>query len=211
MGGFDKIEFDKKDDTSSSASEGSSRSGSFAVKQSLMDKKDESLPMTNRKQKKTIKFKWSKKWTIALVIIFLIIGLSAIPAYLTYQAGLKTYRSAKVLSAALKNQDIELASAEIVKTKSDLVETQKNFKYLIPYKFIPVIGWYYTDAESLMETGVHGLDAAETSINAVKPYADILGLKGEGSFTGGSAEDRIRTAVLAASKVTPEIDTIGAS
>lgn len=201
MGGFDKIEFTNN--------EKKSQVSDFASKPGSTERTHESSAMTNRKQKR--KSKWTKIVLLAVGILVVIIGLSAIPAYATYQAGLKTYRSAKVLSAALKTQDIELASSEVGTTKANLIETQKNFKYLIPYKFVPVIGWYYTDAESLIEGGIHGLDTAQTAINAVKPYADILGLKGEGSFTGGSAEERIRTAVLAASKVTPEIDTIGES
>jgi hypothetical protein len=137
--------------------------------------------------------------------------LSGIPAYTTYTSGLETYRHAKLLSAALKTQNIALASEEIVKTKESLTKTQKNFSYLIPYKFVPVIGWYYSDAQHLMAAGSHGLDTAGTAVEALKPYADILGLKGEGSFVGGTAENRIQTAVMAASKITPQIDKIGAS
>ena len=203
MNGFDKIEFDtleKRDKAAESTS-----MSDFSSKPAGADQ-----AMKKRNQKKfSFKFKWSKKIAIPLGILLGLIILSGIPAYLTYKSGIKTYQSAKVLAATLKNQDIELASSEIIKTRESLKETQKNFRYLIPYKFVPVIGWYYSDAEHMMQAGIHSLDTAETAVNAIKPYADVLGLKGEGSFTGGSAEERIRTAVLAASKVTPEIDKIG--
>lgn len=216
MGGFDKIEFtdkDKKESRSEESTKATVTSGKHTgsdFKSSLMDQKYGSFSMGKRKSGRS-KFKFGKKSGIALLIIFVLLVLSGIPAYATYKSGLETYRNAKVLSQALKNQDIALASEAIAKTKESLTKTQKNFNYLIPYKFVPVIGWYYSDVQHLMEAGSHGLDTAATAVDALEPYADILGLKGEGSFTGGSAEERIRTAVMAASKITPQIDKIGAS
>ncbi len=211
MDGFEKIEFNDKKPKPVTASV--SKAGSLSAKSSLRDQKNGSFTMGNRRKSGGPKFKlkWSKKGGIALIVIFVLLVLSGIPAYATYSAGLETYKHAKLLSAALKKQDIALASEEITKTKESLVKTQKSFNYLVPYKFIPVIGWYYSDAQHLMAAGGHGLDTAATAVDALKPYADILGLKGEGSFSGGSAEERIRTAVMAASKITPQIDKIGAS
>ncbi|HEX8931643.1 MAG TPA: DUF4012 domain-containing protein [Patescibacteria group bacterium] len=197
MAGFDKIEF---------AAENKQQ----PEKPSMADQKDSfSRPMSKRNKKFSLKL--SKKSAIPLIVLLIIIVLTAIPVFATYRSGLKAYRDLKLVSASLKTQDIALASTQIVQTKKDLQETQKNFKFLIPYKFVPVIGWYYSDAEHLMQAGSYGLDTATTAINALTPYADILGLKGAGSFTGGSAENRIQTAVMAASKITPQIDQIGAS
>jgi hypothetical protein len=193
MDGFKKIEFTQP-----------------IEKRSLADQKNESFTMTKRK-KSNFRFKLSRKGVIALAIVVVLFVLAGIPAFATYKSGMKTLAQAKLLSAALKNQDITLASEQITKTKKELQETQRNFHFLIPFKFVPVISWYYNDADHLMEAGNHGLDTAATAIDALKPYVDVLGLKGEGTFTGGSAEDRIRTAVLAASKITPEIDKIGES
>lgn len=211
MGGFDKIEFTDNKPKSVPAKE--NNNGSFATKRSLRDQKNENFAMTNRRKSERSKFqlKWSRKgWIVALIILVLVV-LSGIPAFATYKSGLETYRHAKLLSAALKNQDLVLASEEIVKTKASLIKTQKNFHYLVAYKFVPLIGWYYNDADHVMQAANYGLDAAATTVDAIKPYADVLGLKGAGSFTGGSAENRIQTAVMAASKVTPQIDKIGAS
>jgi hypothetical protein len=178
MSGFNKIEFDHKN------------------------------KMANKKGKSKLKFKFSKKVGIALIIVVVILSLISIPAFATYQSGLKTYREAKILFKAVKTQDMEVASAEVDKTKKDLNETQQNLHYLMPLKFVPVLGWYYNDADHLMSAGQNALDSTKISVDAIKPYADILGLKGKGSFTGGSAEDRIRTAILTASKITPKIDEI---
>ena len=169
---------------------------------------DHKNKMANKKGKSKFKFKFTKKVAIAIVVAVVILLLISIPAFATYQSGLKTYREAKILFKAVKTQDMELASTEVDKTKKDLKETQQNLHYLMPLKFVPILGWYYNDADHLMSAGDNALDSAKISIDAIKPYADILGLKGKGSFTGGSAEDRIRTAILTASKITPKIDEI---
>jgi hypothetical protein len=181
MSGFEKIEFNKQ-----------------------------SLPMSAKKRKNKPK-KLPVK-LISIIVILIVIGLViGFPVYATYNAGLKTYREARILYDAVKKQNIELASVELIKTKKDLQETRKSMQSLWPLKFIPLLSWYYNDADHLMTAGEHGLDSAGVAIEAIKPYADVLGLKGQGSFVTGSAEDRIRTAILTASKITPKIDAIALS
>ena len=78
-------------------------------------------------------------------------------------------------------------------------------------KFIPVANFYYNDADHALKAGEYGLDSAIIVVESLKPYADVLGLKGQGSFSSGSTEDRIKTAVLTMGKITPQIDTISIS
>lgn len=168
--------------------------------------------MPARKKRKNINAIKISIGLILALIIFAGIGvLIGIPAYATYQAGIKTYREAKVLFEAVKKQNIALASDEVTKTKKYLKETQDSLHVLAPLKYIPIANWYYNDADHLIAAGKNGLDGADTVVNAIKPYADVLGLKGQGSFTAGSAEDRIRTAILTASKITPKIDDLSKS
>src|SRR5260221_7014787 len=75
-------------------------------------------------------------------------------------------------------------------------------------QFIPIASWYYSDASHLMQAGLYGLNAGQILIEAIKPYADVLGLKGQGSFVGGTAQQRIQTAVATMSKITPKIDDV---
>src|SRR3990167_11317270 len=60
----------------------------------------------------------------------------------------------------------------------------------------------------MVGAGIHGIDAAIITADSLIPYADVLGLKGKGTFAGGSAEERIRTAVRSLDKVVPKIDDI---
>lgn len=151
----------------------------------------------------------SIKILVIVVILILICGFTIIlPAQKTLASAKKTQRQAQVTLDALKKQNIELASSELDKTKQDLKETKKNLKALSYLKFIPFLGGYYNDADHLVNAGFDGLGAARVLIDSVEPYADLLGLKGQGSFVGGTAEKRIETAVKTMGKVTPHIDDI---
>ena len=154
----------------------------------------------------------SRKTLVILgAVVFLILVSSfaiVLPAQKTLTSAKKTQRQAQATLNALKKQNIELASTELDKTKQDLSETQKNLNALSYLKFIPLASGYYNDAQHLVNAGFDGLGAARVLIDSVKPYADILGLKGQGSFVGGTAEQRIETAVKTMDKVTPHIDDI---
>jgi len=151
----------------------------------------------------------SIKILVIVVILILICGFTIVlPAQRTISSAKKTQKQAQVTLNALKKQNVELASLELNKTKQDLEETQGDLKALSYLKFIPLLSGYYNDAQRLVNAGFDGLGAARVLIDSVKPYADILGLKGQGSFVGGTAEKRIETAVKTMGKVTPHIDDI---
>ncbi len=145
---------------------------------------------------------------VVLAILIAFVILLVIPALLVYSSAKKTYAQAQVTAATLKQQNLEQAQIELKKTRERLEDTQSKMNLLIVLKFIPGPNIYYNDAQHMIEAGFHGLDAADTFIASVEPYADVLGLKGQGTFVGGSAETRIETAVKTMDKVTPKIDDI---
>lgn len=156
------------------------------------------------------------RWATKTLIIFLIVGLLSVftvvlPAKNTYDSARKTYRQSQALSAALKSQNLELAQKELTQTQKDLAQTQKHLHSMFYLKFIPVANFYYNDADHLTKAGQYGLETGQILLDSITPYADVLGLKGEGTFSGGSAEDRIKTAVLTMGKITPNIDKIDES
>jgi hypothetical protein len=210
MAGFDKIEFAQQTRTTAPTTQPKSSSKvpqDFAKSQSSSGT-DDLMAKRRKNNGSSKKFRLNRKVTIGLAVFVIICILTAIPAYFTYQSGLKTYRQAQLVNSAIKKQNVELAGQEIEKTKVYLNETQRNLGFLIVYKYVPVLGWYYTDLESMLNAGEHGLDSAKIVTDSLTPYADVLGLKGNDSFAGGSTEDRIKTAVLSMGKITPEIDRI---
>jgi len=166
--------------------------------------------MVNKKPRKSKvgKLKNKKVAGIIIGVFVILIVLFVIPALLVYSSAKKTYAQTKVTMAALKNQDIEQAQVELKKTRERLKDTQNKMNLLVALKFVPGPNIYYNDAQHMIKAGFHGLDAADTFVASVEPYADVLGLKGGGTFTGGSAENRIETTVKTLDKVTPKIDDI---
>jgi len=186
MPGFEKIDLDLKNDTIISQ------------------------PTMARKKRKT----WQSPKNLKLiggiaaaVVLFVVFGL-ILPLLSVVKSAKTTFAQTKVLSAAFKQQNIEVASVEIGKTQVALADTREKMKMLGYMHFIPVVNFYYDDATHLLNAGDEGLKAGAIVIESLKPYADVLGLKGEGSFVGGSAEDRIKTAVLSLGHITPRIDEI---
>lgn len=146
-----------------------------------------------------------------LLVVILAVFFIVLPAKNAYTAAKKTMAQARLAADAMKNQNVELASTELKKTQEDLTETQKYMGQLAFVKFIPIVNWYYNDADHMLKAGEYGLESSVVIVDSLKPYADVLGLKGQGSFTAGSAEDRIKTAVLTMGKITPQIDNISGS
>lgn len=168
----------------------------------------ESSKGSRKNRKKPILFSF-------LVILFLLGALPTLsvftiilPGKIFYKDIQKTASQAKITIDAVKKQNIVLASEELGKTKKSLTQTQKDLQALSILKFIPFANTYYSDAEHLLKAGFSGLEAAEVLIASVEPYADLLGLKGQGSFVGGTASQRIETAVKTMGKITPHIDDI---
>lgn len=160
--------------------------------------------------------KFQKKYfLIAFVVVcVLILGVSLAvigPAQKIYNSSQDTYKQARKAWDAIKKQNITLAGEELKKTKIAINKTQSDLQALSFLRFIPIASWYYNDAEHLVKAGSYSLDGTNVVVDAIEPYADVLGLKGKGSFVGGSAEQRIQTAVLAIGKITPRIDDVASS
>lgn len=172
---------------------------------------------TSSMAKKRFNFKFKKFFggrngKITLVIFMILILFSVfgvyLPAMKVYKSVKVTYADAQAAIWAIKTQNVALASDQLSKTKKDLSVTEKNLSAMWYFKFIPIASFYYSDATHLVNAGFHGLNAATILVDAIKPYADVLGLKGQGSFAGGTAQQRIETAVKTIGKITPKIDDI---
>lgn len=154
----------------------------------------------------------SKKMLVVLGVVLVLVLFSVfgiyLPASKVYKSAKVTYIDAQAAIYAIKIQNVSLASDQLVKTKTDLAQTQSDLHAMGYLKFVPIASWYYNDADHLLNAGTHGLNAATLLVDSIAPYADLLGLKGQGSFVGGTAQQRIETAVKAMGKITPKIDDI---
>lgn len=175
---------------------------------------DTTVPVSRRSEVRSpMKFKKPTKGIfifLGVLVLLFVISIFAIfiPAQKTYSSAMMTYKDGKAAWAALKKQNIELASQGLIKTKKDLEVTQKDLNQLSYLKYVPILSWYYNDADHLVKAGFQGIQASLVLVDSLKPYADVLGLKGTGSFVMGSAEQRIQTAVMTMGKITPRIDDV---
>lgn len=190
MDGFEKIEMD----------------------QNIQDQSDKD-PVATVKVKKKKRFPRFFKIILILFVAFIlaggVLGLAVgIPAKNTYIAAKETYEQVKKVAAAAKNQDITKAGEEIKLAREKLKVVEDEMKPLLWTKAIPFLGGYTADAEHLLKAGSYGLEAGQIAIEAVEPYSDVLGLKGQGSFVFGSAEERIQKTVQTFDKVTPKLTEI---
>lgn len=144
---------------------------------------------------------------IVLLVLFGVFGIF-LPAKKTYSQAKIAEADAKAALYGLKTEDVQVASDQLTKTQADLAQTQQDLNAMWYLKFLPPFNFYYNDAAHLLQAGLYGVNAGQVFVDAIKPYADVLGLHGGGSFTGGSAQSRIQTAVMTMSKVTPKIDQI---
>lgn len=173
----------------------------------------QAVPVALKKGKKfSFKPKLGKKALFILPVILIIIVALAIaivlPAQGVIASAKKTYDQGKITWEAIKKQDVGLAKEELTKTRQSMKDTEKSLTGLAWTQYIPFFGLYYSDAKHAMNAASEGLDAADTVVEAILPYADVLGLKGEGSFVLGSAEDRIQKAVATMDKITPQIPVL---
>lgn len=143
-----------------------------------------------------------------IILLILIVMVIAWQVKRTYSSFQNTYRNAKEIVAAVKDQNIVLVNEKIKSTRISLTETKKNLSGLSWTKALPVLGAFYSDAEHGVNAAFYGLDASEALTSAIEPYADILGLKGKGTFAGGSAEERIIKVIQTLDKIVPKIDLV---
>jgi len=147
---------------------------------------------------------------VILLTVFIVFGIVFPLLRLVKQAKI-AYTQAKFVVDAAKKQNVAEASKQLDKTKQEILKTQNDFRAMGYLAFIPIINMYYADGDHLIKAAIDGLDGGRVLVDSVAPYADVLGLKGQGSFVGGSAEQRIQTAVTTLSKITPNIDKLSQS
>lgn len=147
-----------------------------------------------------------KRFVLILISLLVIFGVFSAITVLSLNQAIK---STKKVSQAFKQQDLDLAKKSIKEAKSDFQKTNTTLLLFTPIRFIPVVGWYVADAKRGISAAVSGLSAADTLAEAITPYADILGLKGQGTFLGGTAQERMASIVQTLSKVSPQLDAVG--
>lgn len=148
---------------------------------------------------------------LLLLLLPLIIAVAA-SAYPLLQIKAQTpavETSAREVYDALKHQNLILAREKLGNTKSSLDSIAHSYHLLSWYQFTP-LRWHYLDGQRALAAAQSGLQAADTLLASIEPYADVIGFTGEGTFTGGTAEERIVKILETVDKIVPALDSVAA-
>jgi len=161
------------------------------------------------------KKRWQKVLVIFLFLLIIILSASGVIAYYTYQTAMEmksqTLEAKAIAQQAYDNfkaQNLPETQNKINELKGKLDQIKGTYAKLSFYQKIPYAKDYYMDGVHGLKSAEYGLEASSQTIDALVPYADVLGFEGEGSFTGGTAEDRIRILIETLDKIMPEFDKI---
>ena len=155
-----------------------------------------------------VKKKKSRFFLIILGVFLFLLVISAIPAFLTFKKGQTAIGEIQAISIAFQNQDLDQAGAKIASAKEEMKTARKRFSWLIWSKFIPFFGGYYRDVDHLFQAGLAGLDAGDVLIEAIKPYADVIGFEGGEGMEAQTAEEKVVFIVQTLEKISPQLDDI---
>ncbi len=168
--------------------------------------------------KTNVPFSLRKKIFIGIgVFLLLLLSVGGVLAFKTYTTLKKLQGEVAVAEALgkdtyalLKTQNLPAVQTALNTLDTQLQQITATYSELSFYNSVPFARTYYQDGTHGLTAAAAGLSAARRSVAAVTPYADVLGFSGEGSFTGGTAEERLKLILQTLQKVTPEIDAITA-
>jgi len=169
-----------------------------------------SSPSTSKKFKFNLKLsKFSKKKLLLfspLIIIIFLILIVGLPAFSIYSQAKGLMPLGQEIADSLKAQDFATAKDKLDRLEGRVRRMNTTYKLFFWLKPLPVVGNYVKDGQAVMDVAVEGSQAGVILIEAIDPYLDLLGLRGEGTFEGGTVEQRILLALDTMHKIAPELD-----
>ncbi len=162
------------------------------------------------------KIKEKKILVAAFIIILFLVGIFGAVGFYTYSVGMELKAQALPLKAKgqqvytlFKAQNLPEAEKTLLEVDQDFQVVKQTYSKLSFYNNIPFAKSYYQDGVHGLTATQAGLDAGKKSIQAITPYADVLGFSGT-EFTGGTTEDRLKVILDTLDKISPVLDDIGA-
>ncbi|MEO8581072.1 MAG: DUF4012 domain-containing protein [Patescibacteria group bacterium] len=173
------------------------------------------LVLPNSMKKKRGLQPWHKIMMVLLLVLLVLGSAAGAAAY--YTLGIvKTLQSqsnelkvsVNVVKDQLKTQNLPGAKTALADVQTKLDGMKVEYQKLSYLGAIPLANLYFQDGQHGFAAAEAGVRAGVKTIDAVVPYADVLGFAGAGSFTGGSAENRIKLLIDTLGKVSPVLDDI---
>jgi len=160
-------------------------------------------------KKKSGKLNLGLKLILAVFIFFgLLIGIGLLVGLQVKKVYAETLKIQPLIEKAKGNltaQDLPALRSTLTEINDQIGIVRNTYSPLINLKFVPFGGKYVTDGQHLLTAASAGVEASEILVDAIEPYADVLGFQGSGSFTGGTAEDRVTAILGTLDKVAPKL------
>jgi hypothetical protein len=151
------------------------------------------------------------------IFVFLLIlgGIAAAVGFYVYGVAMElkaqaqdTLAQSRIAYDVFKTQNLPQTEAELVKVQEKVAGIEQTYSKLAFLNSIPFANAYYQDGQHGINAGKAGVNAAVKSIKSIAPHADLLGFTGEGTFTGGTAEDRLKLLIKTLDEVSPMLSDI---
>ena len=164
-------------------------------------------PISKRKQRV------KKALPIVLAVALVIILLMFISAFSFYKRAMAVKDSMDMLTVAMQHKNIDELKTELDNTQDAVTKLDRSYSFVSWAKLFPFLGVYVNDAGHVINAAEHGLEAADIVIEAMEPYADLIGFaNGEGDQepeTGEkTAKDRIDIVVNSLPSLLPQLDSL---
>ncbi len=149
---------------------------------------------------------------VIVAVVAVVAGMAYLMARPVISSAAKLRSDVGMVVAAAKAQDLKQVQDQLNVVGADLDRVKKDYRRLIWLRFVPVVSGYYRDGGHGLEAAGQLLQAANTTVVAIAPYADVIGLKGLSTSGDGvkTAEDRLNFIISTLDKVKPQLDGIGA-
>lgn len=152
-----------------------------------------------------------------LGVLLLLLAAGGVAAFSVYQQGQsirvdleEAAASGRAAYAGFKAQNLVEMKQNLLKVQERLTAAEEKYRRLGWTGKLPLAGKYYQDGSHGLAAGQAGVNAAMKVVTAIEPHADVLGFTGEGTFTGGTTENRIALILQTLGQITPELDKITA-
>lgn len=159
--------------------------------------------------------RWGKIGLGVAVFLLVFLGVTGAIAAYTMSVVTQLRTEAEMAQATgmaayanFKAQNLPAAEAELKKLNDQVAQIETTYGRLGFYKYVPVASAYYSDGQHGLNAAQAGLSASLKSVEAITPFAADLGFTGEGTFEGGTAENRVKLILQTLEKITPQLDAI---
>jgi len=166
----------------------------------------------NKKKKKFLAKKWQKiGFIVFLVLLALITSVVSYTCLVVKEIKQEVDKASPIVFAAkelLASQNLQALPEKVTQLETSKNIIASKYQKLAFFGQMPFFKTYYRDGEKVFVASDHLFNVAEKSVNSILPYAALLGFQGEGSFTGGTTQDRLVLILETLKEIQPTINEI---